>query len=137
MPGDEGRGRVGHVGIEEDDDVADGRLEGGGHGLALAARAVGGPRTTRAPASRGLFGRVVGRAVVEHDDLVDQPVFLRPGPGRADHRPHDRAHGGGLVAGRDADRDRAAPPWPRAPGQGEVPVVVGVAARPRPYRPRR
>ena len=72
------------------------------------------------------------RAVVEHDDLVDQAVAPVPGQEGLHDRPHHRAHRRALVAGRDAHRDR-----PAGPGLGlehraggEVPVVVGVRPRP-------
>ena len=79
----------------------------------------------------GLLGGVVERAVVEHDDLVDQPVPPAGGQERLHHRPHDRSHRRALVAGRDADRD-----GPSGPGlglehrwAGEIAVVVGVGPR--------
>ena len=71
------------------------------------------------PGVAGLLGRVVERAVVEHDDLVDQPVAPVAGQEGLDHGPHDRAHRRALVAGRDAHRDASGPsgPWPRARGR--------------------
>ena len=67
------------------------------------------------PGVGGLLRRVVGGAVVEHEDLVDQAVPAGRGQERLHHGPDHRAHGGPLVAGRDAHRDRAARPWPPAP----------------------
>ena len=50
-----------------------------------------------------------------------------------DHRPHHRAHGRALVAGRDAHRDRPARsgPWPRGPGRSGSPRGGRSAPRPR------
>ena len=127
QPGDEGGGRVGHVGVQVDDDVAAGGGERRRHGLALAAGPAR-PGHHHGPGVAGLLGGVVQRAVVEHDDLVDQPVPPARGQERLHDRPNDRAHGRALVTGRDADRD-----GPAGPGLGpehgcarEITVVIGV-----------
>ena len=123
---DEGRRGVRHVGVEIGHDVARRRVQGGGHGLPLAA---GADRTADhpGPGLAGPDGRVVRRPVVEHDDLVDEPVAAVPGQEGLDHRPDHRADRRALVAGGDADRDGAA-----GAGLGledqvrrEVPVVEG------------
>ena len=62
---------------------------------------------TRAPSQRGDLGGGVGRAVVDHDDLVDERDVLDE---VAPDRGHDLADGGLLVAGREAHRDRRCRP---------------------------
>ena len=105
------------VGVEEHDDGG----VGGGHarlqGLALARlRLVDDPGAV----GRGHRRGAVGRAVVDHDDLVDQ--------GGVERREHDRAHRGGLVAGGD---DRRHPVGPlgggprRGGGRRRGPGAVG------------
>ncbi len=129
--GHEGRRRVGHVCIEEGDDVTGGGGQGCGHGLALAAGPAGSghhgcPRVT------GLFGGVVARAVVEHDDLVDEPVSPVSGQEGLDDRPDHRAHRGALVAGGNAHRDSRADAClglEHGTG-GEVTVVIGLRHAP-------
>ena len=134
QPGDEGRCRVGHVGVEEDHHVAGRCSQRGGHGAALAprtARPVGAARALHHEGARvaGLGRRVVERPVVEHDHLVDEPVASLVGQEGLNHRPDHRSHGRGLVVRRDAHRD--APTRARLGFEkqlsGEVPVVIGVA----------
>ena len=129
--GHEGRRRVGHVRIEEGHDVTGGGGQGGGHGLALAAGPAGAGHDG-CPGVAGLLGGVVARAVVEHDDLVDQPVAPVPGQKGLDDRPDHRAHRRALVAGGDAHRDGGAGPCLGLEHgtRGEVTVVIGVRHAP-------
>ena len=126
-PGHEGRGRVGDVRVQEGDDVTRRGRQRRRHRLALAAVPTGSGHHGR-PGVAGLLGGVVERAVIEHDDLVDQPVAPVPGQEGLHHRPHDRPHRRALVAGRDAHRD--CPPGPglglEHRAGGEVPVVIGL-----------
>jgi hypothetical protein len=70
--GDEGGRRVGHIRIEEDDQVAVGRRQRGRHGLPLAAVRFDAPHHP-GPGVGGLLGRVVGGAVVEHETSSTRP----------------------------------------------------------------
>ncbi len=125
--GHEGRCRVGHVRIEEGDDVAGGGGQRRGHGLALAAGAAGAGHH-RCPSVAGVLGGVVERAVVEHDHFVDQSVPPVPGQEGLDDRPDHRAHRGSLVTGGDAHRHRRPGPCLGLEhrSRGEVTVVIGV-----------
>ena len=131
QPGHEGGRRVGHVGVQEGDDVTGGGGQRRRHGLPLAAGPAG-PGHHLRPRVAGLLGGVVERAVIEDDDLVDQPVPPAGGQERLHDRPHDRAHGRALVSGRDADRD--GPPDPGLGLEhrcaGEIAVVIGVRHAP-------
>ena len=127
QPGDECRGRVGHVGVEEDDEVARRRRRGPRPWPGPCPRRPAGPRHHPCPGVGGVGGRVVARPVVEHDHLVDQAVAPVLGQERLDHRPHDRSHRRGLVAGRDAHRHGPlrAHLGRQDPLGREVPVLIG------------
>ncbi len=125
--GHEGGGRVGHVGIQERDDVPGGGGQRSGHRLALAPGTAG-PGHDAGPGAERLRGGVVERAVVEHDHLVHQAVAAVLAEEGLDHGPDDRAHRRALVPGRDADRHRPAGVSLGLQDQasGEVTVVIGV-----------
>ena len=116
QPGDEGRRRVGHIGVEEHDDVAGRGRQCGGHGLPLPARATR-ARDHAGTGIVGLLGGVVERPVVEHDDLVDEPVPAVARPGRAGRPPARQSRPWIPRRGRGCTPRPCAPcgPWPRAP----------------------
>jgi shikimate kinase len=115
------------VGVEEHDHLGGGGGHAGPERLALAPP---GLAHDAGAGARRHGGRAVGRAVVDHDHLVDPP---RPAGGA-----HDGTDGRGLVPGghdgSDAGHGRrnVAMPAPAAP----VPVAVGPPGGPVAGRPR-
>jgi hypothetical protein len=114
------------IGVEEDDQVAGGKVEAAAHRLALAVRRLvrrrleRRRRDDRGAGVDGDEGRAVGRAVVDDEQLVDEPDALAE---RLADGGDDRPDRGGFVACRDADRHPQPGLGPDQRLEGEVAVV--------------
>ena len=118
QPGDEGRRRVGHVGIEEGHDVAGGGRERGGHGLALAAGAARADHDP-GPGVPGLLGGVVA-STRRRARSPRRPGRCRRGrPGTAARPPARPSRRSSPRPGPGCTPRRCGPPvpWPRGRGR--------------------
>jgi hypothetical protein len=110
--GHEVRTPVDEVGVEEEEQVPGGDVQGLPQRLALALRRAqvvtdGGSRAHGGARVGGTLGGGIHRVRVDHDELVDEADLVDPG---RPHRGDDGADRVLLVAGRDDDADAMAAP---------------------------
>jgi len=100
---DEMCGEVDDIGVEEDDHVSAAHDDGGGHGRSLASSSWRRElrRHDDGARSGGNGGCRIGRAVIDHDDLVDQ---VGPFDQLGLHRGNDASYGRLFVSGGEAHR---------------------------------